>query len=112
MQLPAGAFTVVPVTADFNGDGVGDPGIYSPATGDWVIALSSCTLFPCSLQRTLGGPGFIPVRGDFDGDGTADVAVYEVSTGTWSFLPSGAPFGTPVSRSWGGTGYSAVPRNP
>ena len=69
VTLQLGAAGVVPVTSDFDGDGVTDSGCYAPDTGVWEIALSTGPL----RADTFGRPEAVPVVGDFDGDGRTDI---------------------------------------
>jgi hypothetical protein len=68
----------VPVgfSADFNGDGTNDIGIFRPSTGLWAIRDGARVYF--------GGIGDEPMPGDYDGDGTVDIAIFRPSTGLWA----------------------------
>ncbi len=62
--------------ADFNGDGVGEPAIFRPASGLWAIR---------GLTRLyFGGAGDAPVPGDYAGDGTDDVGIFRSGSGLWA----------------------------
>jgi ELWxxDGT repeat protein len=68
-----------PVTADFNGDGRADYGVYdisSTGVGVWNIILNIASgARPLSLVA-YGSGSDIPVSGDFNGDGRSDLVVY------------------------------------
>ena len=64
------------------------------------------------MSVSWGGPGYQTVQGDYDGDGKVDLALYQTSTGGWTILLSGAGYTTTLSKSWGGAGYTPVPRYP
>lgn len=68
----------VPVSGDFDGDGVTDHAVFR--NGTWLIRRSSDN---GRTTRQFGLAGDIPVRGDYDGDGAADLAVFRPSTGIW-----------------------------
>jgi hypothetical protein len=89
----------VPVAADFDGDGSGDPGTWTPATGRWRIANSGGGTVE---QYSLGGAGDRPVPADYNGDGRAEPAVWRESDGTWW-----AGIGPPTQ--WGVAGDIPVP---
>jgi hypothetical protein len=65
----------IPVTGDFNGDGVTDIGVF--ADGEWFIDLNGNHEWDESdLWVKLGAPGDRPVTGDWDGDGKTDIGVF------------------------------------
>jgi hypothetical protein len=101
LPVPAltGSVGDVPVAADFDGDGSGDPGTWTPTTGRWRIANSGAGTVE---QYTLGGPGDQPVPADYNGDGRAEPAVWRPSSGTWW-----VGVGPPVQ--WGVSGDVPVP---
>jgi hypothetical protein len=71
-----------PVSADFDGDGKADIGVYRRSTGEWFIRRST----DASLLLVAWGSPFLgdfPVFADYDGDGLTDIAVYRSSTGEW-----------------------------
>jgi hypothetical protein len=53
---------------DYNGDGIADPALFDPTTGQWKIN--------CQGTFTYGTAGDVAVPGDYNGDGTTDVATY------------------------------------
>jgi FG-GAP-like repeat len=74
------------VVGDFDGDGVPEPAVFRPSTGQWFINRSM--LGPEVLS--FGTTGDIPVPGDYDGDGITDLAVYRPSNAIWYILRSTA----------------------
>ena len=74
--LALAASIPVGFSADFNGDGTNDIGIFRPSTGLWAIRGGARVYF--------GGTGDEPVPGDYDGDGTVDIAIFRPSTGLWA----------------------------
>ena len=79
----------VPMTADFNGDGLNDPTLYRPSTGQWFAALSGSATYPNKLLVTFGGPNDIPVPADYNGTGVSLESVFRPSTGQWFFYNRG-----------------------
>jgi len=69
--LPRG----LPVTGDFNGDGVTDVGIY--LDGQWYIDLNGNGRWDDDdLWAQLGSRDDLPVTGDWDGDGKTDIGIF------------------------------------
>lgn len=71
----------IPVSGDFDGDGIPDVALRRPDTFEWVIRHSSTGetyIHVFGLHRDD-----IPVTGDYDGDGITDLAVRRPSTQMW-----------------------------
>jgi protocatechuate 3,4-dioxygenase beta subunit len=70
----------LPVTGDFNGDGVDQIGVFR--NGQWVIDRDGDgRLTSRDLIFDYGQPGDVPLVGDFDGDGKDELAIYR--QGSW-----------------------------
>ncbi len=102
-----GGLDTVAVSADYDGDGLVDPGLFQVDSGEWRVLLSSQDYADNSVF--LGGSGFEPLLGDFDGDGKNDPSVYYEPTGEWFGLLSGSGYVPGASASLGGPGYYPVP---
>lgn len=63
----------IPMAGDYDGDGITDAAVFTPATRDWKIRKSSTGTF---VTQNYGLLGDTPITGDFDGDGKTDKAVY------------------------------------
>jgi hypothetical protein len=75
-----GAAGDVPVTGDWNGDGIPTIGVYRD--GEWTIDLNGDGRLGDSDGRyTYGQPGDYPVIGDFNSDGVDELGVYR--DGRW-----------------------------
>jgi serine-aspartate repeat-containing protein C/D/E len=65
----------IPVTGDFNGDGVTDVGVY--VAGEWFIDLNGNGIWDdADLWAKLGSVDDKPVTGDWDGDGKTDIGIF------------------------------------
>lgn len=73
-----GASGDLPVSGDYDGDGMTDYAVFR--NGTWLVRRSSDGGL---TTKQFGLPGDIPLRGDYDGDGTADPAVFRPSNGGW-----------------------------
>jgi hypothetical protein len=89
-----------PVSGDFDGDGLADPGSFTASTGEWRLFLSSAGYAP-SAPLVWGGEHDVPVPADYDGDGRADLAVYRPSSGTWSIVMSNRGNPSRLDVAWG-----------
>ena len=103
-----GAGTVC-VSADYDGDGLVDPALYQPDSGEWRVLLSSQDYADINNSVFLGGSGFEPLLGDFDGDSKNDPAVYCEATGEWFGLLSADGYYPVKTANLGGPGYNPVP---
>lgn len=98
-----GANGATVVSADYDADGLADPGLYIESAGTWTVLLSSQAYTEQSVS--FGGPGWKPVAGDFDGDGKSDLTVYKEATGEWITSLSGSGYQS-QRVILGGSGYS------
>lgn len=110
----------LPVTGDWNGNGVDDAGIFRPSAGQFQLRLPAGRTF-ITITLTFGQNGDLPVAGDWNGDGIDTVGVFTPSTGQW-LLTNGPntnnttppvnftfAFGvngdTPLAGDWNGDGF-------
>jgi hypothetical protein len=65
----------IPVTGDFNGDGIDELAVY--LQGEWFIDLNGNGLWDDEdLWAQLGSEEDLPVTGDWDGDGKDDIGIF------------------------------------
>ncbi|MBP85148.1 MAG: hypothetical protein CMJ64_00260 [Planctomycetaceae bacterium] len=65
----------IPISGDFDGDGVDEIGVYYQ--GEWFIDLNGNGVWDQQdLWAKLGGSEDLPVTGDWDGDGKDDIGIY------------------------------------
>jgi len=106
----------VPVSGDYDGDGISDLGVYYPVNGSWYIRSMAGASLHFGTQ--WGYKGANPVTGDYNKDGLADLAVYDAQTGMWyirlitnkvvASFKMAAQVMT-VAQQWGFQGSTAVP---
>ncbi len=103
LNLHWGTGALLPVPADYDGDGATDLAVYDDDSGRWQILFSGggFNLAKAELEipgfgaiLRIGKKGDIPVIGDYDGDGRSDPAVWsppqgEGERGEWKvrYLP-------------------------
>ncbi len=74
-RLVFGHPDAIPVTGDWNGDGVTELGVY--LGGEWFLDLNGNGEWDESdLWASLGTVDDLPVTGDFDGDGKTDIGIF------------------------------------
>lgn len=92
-----GASGDIPMSGDYDGDGIADPAVFRPSSATWFILNSSHSTgvggVTGETRRQFGATGDIPVSGDFDGDGLTDIAVFRPSNHTWYILNSSGTTG-------------------
>jgi hypothetical protein len=76
----------LPVTGDWNNDGVADIGVFRPGTGEWFLDLNGNRKWDGGTVDGLykfGRNGDLPVTGDWNDDGVTEIGVFRPSTGEW-----------------------------
>lgn len=72
----------LPVTGDWDGNGVDDVGIFRPSTREWKLRLPNGRSFT-EITLTFGIDGDLPVAGDWNGDGIDTIGIYRPSDNRW-----------------------------
>ena len=81
--------STVPVTGDWNGDGIDGIGTYTLATGVWSLRNTADAGSPdVAAPFVFGSSTRYPVIGDWNGDGTDTVATKLMSAATWQWRNS------------------------
>ena len=108
--IPFGGSTDEPVLGDWDGDGHGNPGIWSPTTRIFSLATATGT-----QTIAFGGGGDKPVSGDWDGDGVSEVGVrrprksafrLRTASGSVQTVALGDADDLPVTGDWDGDGVT------
>jgi uncharacterized repeat protein (TIGR03803 family) len=104
----------VPLTDDFDIDGMADLVVWRASTGTWYWLLSSTFYsYDTPGQKQWGSlaAGDVPRLADFDDDGKPDLTVWRASTGTWYWLPSSSGYHYPTARAkqWGSQSAGDIP---
>ena len=93
----------MPLLADWNGDGVATPGVFT--AGQWLITNAAVGRSSWEGFASLGSTGDIPLTGNRDDDGKADIATFR--DGIWNWRDSTGKqeptnsANAEISRSWG-----------
>ncbi|MDA7980313.1 MAG: LEPR-XLL domain-containing protein [Pirellulales bacterium] len=75
LDVVFGAVDGLPVTGDWNGDGITDLAVFRD--GQWFIDLNGDRIWDAGdLWAELGGEEDRPVSGDWDGDGKIDIGIF------------------------------------
>ena len=99
----------VPLMADWNGDGVATPGVFTG--GDWLVTNAAVGSASWQGFASFGSDGDIPLTGHRDSDGKADIATFR--DGVWNWRDStgrqetfvfGDTGDIPVVGDWNGDG--------
>src|SRR6476659_3273164 len=72
--------TLVPLSGDWNGDGVDTIGLYDPSTGAFTLQDPSPNRAGDIAFHCGPGGSSIPITGDWDGDGVDTIGLYVPST--------------------------------
>jgi len=111
----------LPVTGDWDGNGVDDVGVFRPGSQEFQLRLPNGRSFTTITLTNFGQPGDLPVAGDWNGDGIDTPGVFTPATGQW-LLTNGPntnnttppvnfnfTFGlngdTPLAGDWNGDGF-------
>ena len=109
-----GTSTDLPVTGDWNDDGITDIGVYRPSVHTFYLK-NGTALSWTTTAINWGISTDLPVTGDWNGDGRTDVGIYRPSAhtfylknGTTTAINWGASTDLPVTGDWNGDGRTDV----
>jgi hypothetical protein len=103
-KVQLGTSSQLPVTGDWNGDGVTDLGVYSLTKARFTLRIKDANGLIWLSRVSYGSPGDLPVTGDWDGNGRTDLGVWHPSTAQffqWIAPAATAPSSRSVSRTYG-----------
>jgi large repetitive protein len=105
----------VPLSGDWNGDGIDTPGVWRAGT---FYLRNSNTPGPADIQFTFGAAGDVPLVGDWNGDGIDTVGIWNgaffylktANTAAASFLSFsyGQAGDIPLAGDWNGDGIDTI----
>jgi Beta-propeller repeat len=110
----------LPVTGDFNGDGVDTTGIFRIVNANAVFLVSDRTDGSVTAGAFFGQAGDLPIVGDWDGDGKDTIGVFRPSVGKFFLRNSntagppditvtfGAAVDIPLAGDWDGDGDDTI----
>jgi hypothetical protein len=73
----------LPITGDWDGNGIDDGGVFRPSTGQFLLRQNFKLKATIITLNNFGQAGDLPVAGDWNGDGIDTVGVFRPSTGQW-----------------------------
>lgn len=113
---PSNDGNFVPLTGDWNGDGIDTVGLYNRSNSVWLLSDNN-TSVTYGFPYGTGGQGLIPLVGDWDGNNTDTVGLYNPANGAWLLINQNAslppslvyPYGgfsgaVPIPGDWDGNG--------
>jgi hypothetical protein len=119
VRLALGAPGDLPVAADWDGDGLLEPGVYRPSSNRWLIDLNLDGRPSLVFQLPGMQPGDLPVAGHWNGGLKAGPGFYRPADGSWHLFDSpgspaealpaihfGSPGAVPLAGDWNGEGRS------
>ncbi|MBS0570350.1 MAG: hypothetical protein JSS28_07070 [Proteobacteria bacterium] len=77
--------TDIPVTGDWNGDGIDTPGLYRPSTSTFYLwdRWANLSIANAEYVVVFGSSGDRPIVGDWNGDGKDSLGTFRPSTNTF-----------------------------
>ena len=126
-QYTFGSAGDLPVTGDWNNNGISEIGVYRPSTHTFYLDINGNGVWNgagTDRQYTFGSAGDLPVTGDWNNNGISEIGVYRPSTrtfyldingnGVWNGASTdrqytiGATGDKPVSGDWNNDGITEI----
>lgn len=114
----------IPLTGDWNGNGISTPGLYYPRSGSFVLRNSNSSgAVEVAFRFGPMQASWLPVSGDWDGDGAHGVGLYNPQAGHFhlnnrnasgvadrvvTMGPGLGSGGLPLAGDWNGDGVTGV----
>ncbi len=116
-----GGNNAIPISGDWNGDGVDTVGVYNPDTAQFRLINANTGGIVVDTIFNFGMPGWVPIAGDWNNDGIDTIGVYNPATATF-FLKNtntggvadvpvfnyGIPNWVPIAGDWNGNGMDTI----
>jgi hypothetical protein len=103
-----GAAGDIPITGDWNGDGIDTIGVYRPSTGFFYLRNTN-SAGPADIAFQFGVGGAVPLSGDWNGDGIDTIGLYDPATGTFFLRNSNSAGPADIVFTLGGGGAGVIP---
>jgi len=119
-NLVFGASTDIPLSGDWNGDGIKEIGVFRPSTGTFYLKSNNSASSSSYTKFVFGNSTYTPIVGDWNGDGIDTVGVFRPSTKTWYLKATNAATGAytkfvygastdkPIVGDWNGDGTDTI----
>ncbi len=116
-QVKWGESTDLPVTGDWDRDGLDEIGLFRPSTATWFLDYDNNGW--SNHRISWGAAGDIPLSGDWDDDGYDEIGLWRPSTATWYLayendghsdlrVSWGQSTDKPLSGDWDGDGQDEI----
>ncbi len=100
----------IPVTGDWDNDGIDTAGFYDPNSNIWRLRTSNDIY--ASVDRFIWGPigeEWIPITGDWDGDGVDTAGFYDPNSNIWRLKTENSTSALVYWFAWGPIGEEWIP---
>lgn len=97
----------IPLSGDWNRDGIVTPGAYDPTTGRFYLRNSNDP-GPADISFQYGNIGWTPITGDWDGNGYWSVGLYDPNTSTFYLKNLNGPGSADYTVAFGNNNWKPI----